>query len=275
MHNRMNYKKIMASLCVVLMVAACAKPQTARPHLEQSAIAQEASVQRSIAQAGQQVPVQGSVNYANMEARLQAHGQRVKAAGMQLCQAIARDPRSCAYQFSIDNQDVLNAYADGENIFVTPVMMQFAAKDDTLGMVLSHEYAHNIMGHVASKKTNATAGLLVGSALDMLAGTQGVNTDGKLAGFGAEQGANAYSPAFESEADYVGLYIMYYAGYDIRNAAGLWRDMTAADGSESAFMTTTHPANPERYVLLNQTKDEIFAKRDAHQPVVPNMKKKK
>ena len=108
----------------------------------------------------------------------------------------------------------------------------------------------------------------------MLAKSQGVDTGGKLSSFGAEQGANAYSPSFESEADYVGMYVMYYAGYDISNAAGLWRNMTAV-APKGAFMTTTHPANPERFVLLNQTKDEIFAKRDAGQPIIPSMKKKK
>ncbi len=274
-------KMVVIAVSVMCMVAACAKPQTARPYLDKGAIAHETGVQKQIAQQAQPPventnvpPSYSEMTLVQMQDRLQDHGRRVKAAGMKLCQITGRDPNSCNFSFTIKDDKVLNAYADGKSIYVTPVMMQFAKNDDTLGMVLSHEYAHNIMGHVASKQKNAIAGLLLGGALDMLAKSQGVDTGGKLGNLGASQGANAYSPAFESEADYVGMYVMYYAGYDISNAASLWRHMTAAD-PKGAFMATTHPANPERYVLLNQTKDEIFAKRDVGQPIVPSMKKKK
>lgn len=277
---RLALSSQMLGACVVALLAtACAKPQTARPSLNQGALNEEMNVQKDIAQQSQSTETTQNVAFDEaslraMNERLQAHGVRVRNAGMKLCQVTGRDPNSCVYSFNLKNDKALNAYADGSKIYVTPVMMRFANRDDTLAMVLSHEYAHNIMGHVAAKQQNATAGLLLGAGLDILARSQGFDTGGKLANLGASEGANAYSPSFESEADYVGLYVMYYAGYDISNAAGLWRNMTAAAPS-GALITTTHPANPERYVMLNQTKDEIFAKRDSGQPVIPNMKKKK
>ena len=271
-----NMLKFVVISTAMLVVASCAKPTTQSPYLDKQAVATETAVQKKIAKDRKldlkKTPVTKS-ELARMTNRLKRHGIKVGKAGMQLCQNMGRDPQKCVYDFQIKNEENLNAYADGKSIFVTPVMMRFAIDDDTLGMVLSHEYAHNIMGHISNKKKNMTIGMLGGIALEVLASSQGYNTGGKLANMGASVGARAFSPDFESEADYVGMYVMALAGYDIAGASKLWREMTAAD-SKGAFMAGTHPANPQRYVMLEQTKMEIENKAKNRVILVPNLRPK-
>lgn len=261
------------SLLAVLLLAACAKPSTQTPYFDTGAVAQEEAVQRAYAEKGQQIletPFTPQ-ELATMEQRLASLSPRIVKAGQQLCENMGRDAATCTYtiRLSTDDQKNLNAYADGEEIFVTPPMMRFATSDDRLGAVLSHEYAHNVMGHVDAKKRNAMAGFAVGALADMFAASQGYDTGGTFSNLGVDQGIRAFSPDFEREADYVGLYVMALAGFDIAEAPNLWRDMTAAD-PEGAFLTGSHPSNPERYILLNHTKQEIIGKVQGGQLLVPN-----
>ena len=40
------------------------------------------------------------------------------------------------------------AFADGTKVFLTRGMMRFAQSDEELALVVAHETAHNIMGHI-------------------------------------------------------------------------------------------------------------------------------
>jgi predicted Zn-dependent protease len=266
---------LLKSLPVVFLLAACAQPTTQTPYFDSGAVAQEEAVQRAYAARGQQMlntpftPQELSA----MEQRLAMHASRIVNAGQLLCDKMGRDPATCTYtiRLSTDDQENLNAYADGEEIFITPPMMRFVDTDDKLGTVLAHEYAHNIMGHVSAKKRNAMAGMAVGALADMLAATQGYDTRGTFSEMGVNHGLRAFSPDFEREADYVGLYVMALAQYDIAEAPKLWREMTAAD-PEGAFLTGSHPSNPERYLLLDHTKNEIVHKVRSGHLLVPNLR---
>lgn len=269
-------KKSILLTSVILLLAACAKPSTQSPYLDRAAIDQETAYQRGQTGAPAtklDAPVTMDELQA-MKSRLGAHASRVREAGQNLCRNMGRDPATCIYSFEVKIDKNLNAYADGSKIYVTPAMMRFASDDDTLGMVLSHEYAHNMMGHIDSQKTNAMAGMAIGTLADMLASSQGYSTGGNLGQLGANTGIRVFSPDFEQEADYVGMYIMALAGYDIDRAADLWRRMTQAD-PEGAFMGGTHPTNPHRYVLLTQTKNEIVDKVRRNVLLAPNLAPKR
>jgi hypothetical protein len=72
---------------------------------------------------------------------------------------------SCDYPAILSPQQVLNAFADGERIFITRGMMAFARTDDELALVVGHELAHNTMRHIDARKSNATAGMVGDIAL--------------------------------------------------------------------------------------------------------------
>ena len=163
------------------------------------------------------------------------------------------------------NDVIVNAFADGSNIFITQGMMDFAKSDDELALVVSHELAHNTMRHIDAKKTNALGGFV----LDMLIGVfTGVNTQGMF----AKSFAQAYSKEFESEADYVGLYMCELSGYDISDAAYFWRRMGVKHpGTIAQNHGASHPSPPERFVSIESTIKEIEQKKLANEILTPNI----
>ena len=145
-------------------------------------------------------------------------------------------------------------------------MMRFASSDTELGLVISHEIAHNSMGHMRAKMTNYTLGSILDIAAQILLKIPTQGLFGNL-------GGNAFSQGFEAEADYVGLYIMAQSGGDIDNAPQFWRRMAAlSPAAIQSSHTSTHPATPERFVALEETVKEIKAKKAAGQPLTPNLK---
>ncbi|MGH8120726.1 MAG: M48 family metalloprotease, partial [Gammaproteobacteria bacterium] len=66
----------------------------------------------------------------------------------------------CDYPLALLNQNVVNAYADGNNIVVFSGLMDFARTDQELSLVLAHELSHNAMRHIDAKKVNFFIGFL-------------------------------------------------------------------------------------------------------------------
>lgn len=166
---------------------------------------------------------------------------------------------ACDFRVRLSPDDVKNAYADGKNIVVYKGMMDFARSDEEIALVVSHELAHNAMKHIDAQKTNATIGGVLGLLVDVAAALGGVNTNGDFMRLGSNMGAGAYSVDFEKEADYVGLYFMALAGYNIDGAAGFWRRMATID-SRAITMKSSHPTTPERFLAIETTVDEIKQK---------------
>lgn len=178
---------------------------------------------------------------------------------------------ACDFETRLARGSDKNAYADGKNIVIYQGMMEFFKTDDEVALVVSHELAHNAMRHLDAKKTNATIGGLVGLLLDVAAAVGGVNTNGNFSKLGSNVAAGAYSVEFEQEADYVGLYFMKLAGYQIDGAANFWRRMAAAD-PRSITMKSSHPTSPERFVAIENVVQEIEGKLVAGQPLEPEWK---
>ena len=55
---------------------------------------------------------------------------------------------TCQMPLALLRQDALNAFADGTNVYFTMGMLRFVENDDELALILSHEMAHNIRGHI-------------------------------------------------------------------------------------------------------------------------------
>ena len=192
--------------------------------------------------------------------------QRKGRGGTQQQSLLITPDRACSYPVVLGNGDEVNAYADGNQVVIQRGMMRFATSDTELGLVISHEIAHNSMGHMRAKMTNYTLGSILDIAAQVLLKVPTQGLFGNL-------GGNAFSQGFEAEADYVGLYIMAQAGGDIDNAPQFWRRMaTLSPGSIQSSHMATHPATPERFVALEETVKEIKAKKAAGKPLEPNLK---
>jgi len=171
---------------------------------------------------------------------------------------------ACDYPLIVSDDDIVNAYADGNKIVITQGMMSFAKTDNELALVVGHELAHNSMRHIDAKRLNAFGGLLI----DILFAVLGANTQGLFSNMAAQ----AYSQEFEAEADYVGLYMNELAGYEIKDAAYFWRKMGVKHpGSIGKNHAASHPSSPERFVSIEDTIKEINQKISAGEKLMPNM----
>jgi len=258
----------------LLMLSACQSPTTMRPEVTQAELMQEQAAQDAMVR---QMQAQGGKPKSwkamkGAQKRFEQVAERVEKSGADMCRKLGLQQHGCYFSFKMATRDdKINAYADGEQIIVSQGMMRFIESDEELALVLSHEMAHNLLRHPASTKNNALAGGVVGLLADVLAASQGVNTRSAFTKMGAQAGVLTYSRGFESEADYVGMYIMAGAGYEIDDVANLWRRFSLQD-PEGIYAGKTHPTNPERFVALNKTVTEIDYKRQHRMPLVPEFK---
>ncbi len=175
-----------------------------------------------------------------------------------------RPRTACSYEILyLNSQDEINAYADGHAIALTRGMLRFVMDDRDLALVITHEISHNSMGHITKKQGN----VLLGSLADLLiSAATGVHT-----GIFSNLASTAFSQEFEAEADYVGLYLMARAGYDLEGVADFWRRMSV-EHSGSIDIGSTHPTSPERFLSINATTRELHLKQEQGLPLKPELK---
>src|SRR5690606_11090370 len=125
----------------------------------------------------------------------------------------------CAFDIALTKDDAINAYADGKNIYITTGVLRFVERDQELQMAIAHELAHNSENHMNKKGINS----IFGAVVDIAAAAYGVNTQGAFMNATGQM----YSQEFESEADYIGLYMLANADVPIMDSANFWRRMAA------------------------------------------------
>lgn len=260
------------------VLSACASAAVAPPSINGADLQKEQTYQKGYAE---QVKADPNKTYTVGQAdvdRLAAVAKNVRAAGTDVCAKLGT-ASNCNYPIKLvtepkEEANVPNAYADGTTIFITLAMLATTPKTEELAFVLSHEYSHNILTHVSLQTRNAMMGMALGTLADQLFASRGFDTGGELGKFGSQYAATKYSVSYEREADYVGLYILDHAGYDVKAADDTWRRM-GAQNPDSIYLQTTHPTSAERYLSMQQTSAEIAAKKKAGQPVYPNAATKK
>ncbi|MBA2919739.1 hypothetical protein GON01_08545 [Sphingomonas sp. MAH-20] len=120
----------------------------------------------------------------------------VQRGGRSVMLRIVPEP-GCASEFLIGRGRGLRAASsDGARVTVSAEIVDFAASDDELALILAHELAHNILGHNKGHRPQRIAG------------------DDRSGGRTRDR---------EREADRWALYLMARAGYDIRIAPAFWR----------------------------------------------------
>ena len=171
----------------------------------------------------------------------------------------------CRFSVQLVAMDDLNAFADGNAIYVTRGMMRFAENDRQLAVVVAHELAHNSQEHIKAKKKN----YWLGAIFDIAAAAYGVNTQGTFGNMAARK----YSKEFEAEADYVGLYVMALADIDLSESADFWRGFGAENPSSiTRNYASSHPSSAERYLAIENTVNEIQTKKRDGLVLRPEMK---
>lgn len=254
-------------------LSACQSPRSYSPELTAEEIYAEELTQQNMVDT---IKAQGGKpkawkNHKNMRKQFENVGENIEKSGAEICRQLHLQGNGCYHYYRLSVSDDINSQADGKNIIINTGMMRFVESDDELAVVMAHEFAHNLMGHVKAQKNNATIGMLIGITADAIADTQGINMGGEMTKAGKEIGALRYSVDFEREADYIGLYVMARAGYDVKYAPKLWRRMSI-ENPEGIYNSTTHPSNAERFLALQKAIEEINYKRKHKIPLLPDFK---
>ena len=87
---------------------------------------------------------------------------------------------------------------------------------------------------------------------------------------GANMGAMSYSIDYENEADYLSIYVLALSGYDINDAANFWRRFAVEVPSSIYSKGGSHPSTSERFVRIEKTIKEVYAKIDNGEKLLPN-----
>lgn len=106
----------------------------------------------------------------------------IKRAGTLMTVTLAPET-ICGYPVDVFFNDTLNGHTDGDRVFITSELLRQVPDDVNLALIISHELAHAIAGHVDQ----------------------------------------APSKALELEADKMALTLMARAGYDIEKAVAYWQ----------------------------------------------------
>jgi len=176
---------------------------------------------------------------------------------------------------TVVDQPIKNAFVlPSGNIFVFTGMLSMCSNDDQLGIVLGHEMAHAVLGHVAEKLTLASfiqVCLLVPLAVlwafipsDLLA--VGLN-------WFIDQAITVivelpFSRDMETEADEVGIQMAAKACFDVREAPAFWGKMQLAsedpmENDKDLEFVSTHPCHSTRQAtLLDLLEEAISLRRD-------------
>lgn len=194
----------------------------------------------------------------------------VRRAGEQ--KTIAVTPvMACAYDVAVEDSPDINAYADGRGIHINRPILRLATTDEELALVIAHELAHDGQHHLQAQAHNARILGVPGLLIDIAAAANGVDTKGAFTKAGIQYGRAHAAPAFEAEADYVGMYYMARAGYATDGVEEFWRKM-AVEAPQSIFIKSDHPPTPDRFLAIAAASREIEGKRLAGAPLTPNQR---
>jgi hypothetical protein len=144
----------------------------------------------------------------------------------------------CAVRTQLVTSPRLIAFADDRYASISTAMTRFAADDSELAFVIGHELAHGFLRHQAllSRHRDAPRRLVLET---------------------------------ERQADYVALYMMARAGFDITHVPDFLRRFGHAQGMVLLF-AKDHPSSRERVAAAEATIVEIRRKQAGGEPLTPS-----
>lgn len=175
---------------------------------------------------------------------------RVKRIGERIAAVSGRS--DFAWEFTVIQDDTPNAFClPGGKVFFYTGILKITENDDQIATVMGHEIAHALARHGAERMSMQSASNIgaqvLAAALNVPAQYQ--NLYAQAYGVTSQVGLILpYSRKFEHEADQIGVYLMYKAGYNPAQALKFWENMARLSKSSQkppAFLST-HPADDER-----------------------------
>jgi Zn-dependent protease with chaperone function len=154
------------------------------------------------------------------------------------------------WQFKVVNSSDINAFAlPGGFIYVNRGAIEAAEDEAQIAGVMAHESGHVVMRHGTHQATEV---MLAKVPLTLLSGLLGEDSSlsGQLAELGISFGVNSLmlknSRSAESQADEVGTYILYHAGYDPHAMAQFFQIIQKKYPQRTIQFFSDHPVPENR-----------------------------
>lgn len=214
-------------------------------------------------------PMRRPVSDQEVTETLRSALQRIRLPASQLCREMSVGV--CDWKFRAMADRSMNASASLNGVItVNRGIVEFAANEEEVCLVIAHEIGHQAANHVETGRRNQQAGALVGAILLGALGAaasyrnpaaaditrSAMNTGADV---GGAIGRISFSKEQEREADYLAALILYRSDVDLDKARGFLVTMARASGRKETGMLDTHPAGPERVAGWDRAVAEIRA----------------
>jgi len=157
--------------------------------------------------------------------------------------------------------NTINAWASPGQVIVTHRLVNFCLNDDELALVVGHELAHQVLGHLTRGAAHRGLGKFVGEAftafstlsLNHLLDWRRVMVSPRVRRVAPNAVASVFPQEDEREADIYGAWFAHQAGYNVEKGSAVWERMAGAvqhDPFEDNYFLHSHPAPLERLARL-------------------------
>lgn len=176
--------------------------------------------------------------------------ERIKRIGEKIAAVSGRS--DFVWEFTVIEDDTPNAFClPGGKVFFYTGILKITENDDQIATVMGHEIAHALARHGAERMSMQSASNIgaqvLAAALNVPAQYQ--NLYAQAYGVTSQVGLILpYSRKFEHEADQIGVYLMWKAGYNPAQALKFWENMAklSKNSKKPPAFLSTHPADDER-----------------------------
>ncbi len=151
-----------------------------------------------------------------------------------ICNSLVRSvPNKKGYHYNVHfvNEDVLNAFTAGGQIFVYKGMIDFCRNDNELAAIIAHEIAHNELGHIKRKMSEIKTMESIGGELTaeiFMAATM------------------SFGQKMETHCDLYGIDLAIKAGYNGCEVVNVWERMEDSHFNSTEAMIRSHPFSEQR-----------------------------
>ncbi len=155
----------------------------------------------------------------------------------------------------------INAYAAPGKIILTQRLVNFCLNDDELALIVGHEMAHQVLGHLVRGAAHRELGQMLGEvitavstlSLGRLLDWKHFRVDANVRQVAQDAVVSVFSQDEEREADTYGTWFAFQAGYNPERGAAVWERVASVD-EKDPFLTTyfldSHPAPLERLARI-------------------------
>ena len=179
---------------------------------------------------------------------------RIRQIGDKIAKVSGRD--DFQWEFNVIESDQVNAFClPGGKVFFYTGILKMMDNDDQIAAVMGHEIAHALARHGAERMSiqmvSQAGGQILSAVFEVPAQYQGLYE--QAYGVGSNVAVMLpFSRSHEHEADQIGVYLMWKAGYDPDAAVVFWQKMqSASQGKSVPEFLSTHPSDQSRIVAIN------------------------